>query len=142
VGEGARAAERANRAATVLVVEDDQDLREIISLTLEARGHTVATASDGAEALSWLRAQDAMPCLVLLDLMMPGMNGFELSATMHADPALTAIPVVVLTGAPLLARQRRDELHGDVLPKPIELATLVSTVRRFCRDPAVNPPNP
>jgi CheY-like chemotaxis protein len=142
VGDAARVEGTARRAATVLVVEDDQDLREIISLTLEARGLTVATASDGAAALAWLRAQDPMPCLVLLDLMMPGMNGFELSATMHADPALTAIPVVVLTGAPLLAQQRRDELHAEVLPKPIELETLVSTVRRFCRTPSVNPENP
>jgi CheY-like chemotaxis protein len=142
VGDGARAEEHASRAETVLVVEDDQDLREIISLTLQARGHTVVTASDGAEALSWLRAQDPMPCLVLLDLMMPGMNGFELSATMQADPALAAIPVVVITGAPLLAKQRRGELHGEVLPKPIELATLVSTVRRFCPLPLVNPENP
>jgi CheY-like chemotaxis protein len=124
----------------VLVVEDDQDLREIITMTLESRGHHVAAVSDGGQALAWLRDHDPMPCLVLLDLMMPGMNGFELSATMHADPALSAIPVVVITGAPLLAKQRSSELHAEVLSKPIELALLVSTVRRFCPAPHASRP--
>jgi CheY-like chemotaxis protein len=124
----------------VLVVEDDQDLREIITMTLEVRGHHVVAVSDGGEALAWLRAQgpSPMPCVVLLDLMMPGMNGFELSATMHADPTLTTIPVVIITGAPLLAKQRASELYGEVLSKPIELAALVSTVRRFCPAPAAS----
>ena len=117
----------------VLIVEDDQDLRESIEAALAVRGHHVATACNGVEALAFLRAQTVAPRLVLLDLMMPNMNGFDLRAEMNAHPALAAIPVVVITGAPVLAERRSAELQTEVLAKPIELGTLMTTVGRFCR---------
>jgi CheY-like chemotaxis protein len=117
---------------TVLVVDDDADLRDSIEAALASHGHPVVQAADGAEALAWLQKETQGPCLVLLDLMMPGMNGFELRSRMVADPALAAIPVVVITGAGVLAERRAHELEAEILPKPIELATLLRTVRRFC----------
>jgi CheY-like chemotaxis protein len=117
---------------TVLVVDDDADLRDSIEAALASHGHPVVQAADGAEALAWLKKETQGPCLVLLDLMMPGMNGFELRSRMVADPALAAIPVVVITGAGVLAERRAQELEAEILPKPIELATLLRTVRRFC----------
>ena len=86
-------------AGTVLVVDDDDDLRETVEVLLRAHGHPVATAASGLEALAWLRHRAADTCVVLLDLMMPGMDGFTLHSTMSADPVLSPIPVVVVTGA-------------------------------------------
>jgi CheY-like chemotaxis protein len=70
--------------------------------------------------------------------MMPGMSGFDVRSRMRADPVLASVPVVVITGAGLLADQRAAELEAEVLRKPIELATLLGTVRRFCQ-PEVSP---
>jgi CheY-like chemotaxis protein len=122
----------------VLVVDDDCDLRETIQVLLQAHGHRVAMAADGVEALAWLGSTGALPCLVLLDLMMPGMSGFDVRSRMRADPVLASVPVVVITGAGVLAEQRAGELAAEVLRKPIELATLLGTVRRFCT-PDVSP---
>jgi CheY-like chemotaxis protein len=124
---------------TVLVVDDDDDLRESIEVVLSARGHRVATAADGHEALAWLRRQPANPCVVLLDLMMPRMNGFELRARMIADPELAAIPVVIITGAGLLADTNSSSLQTEVLRKPIEPSTLLRTVGKFCASVSAAP---
>jgi DNA-binding response OmpR family regulator len=116
----------------VLLVEDDQDLRETLEMTLRNHGHQVESASDGSAALSWLRRADPHPCLVLLDLMMPGMSGFELRSRMAEDPALAAVPVVVITGAGVLADQRSGELGAEILRKPVGISTLLGTVNRYC----------
>jgi two-component system, chemotaxis family, chemotaxis protein CheY len=115
-----------------MVVDDDADIRETIGMLLERHGFPVATASDGADALAQLRAGER-PGLILLDLMMPRMNGEEFRRSQLSDNELAAIPVVVLSGA-----GRTQELLGridsgvEVLPKPIELTVLMATVRRFC----------
>jgi CheY-like chemotaxis protein len=124
---------------TVLVVDDDADLRESIEVVLSSRGHRVATAADGEEALAWLQQRVARPCVVLLDLMMPRMNGFELRARMSADPGLSAIPVVIITGAGLLADSNTEALPTEVLRKPIEPSTLLRTVGKFCSTDAQVP---
>lgn len=121
-----------DQADVVLVVDDDDDFREALQTIVRALGHDVVTASDGAEALAWLRGPEAPPCVVLLDLMMPGMNGFQLRSAMTADPELAGIPVVVITGAGVLAERNAAELQADVLAKPIELPALVGTIRRYC----------
>ena len=123
---------RPSSPGIVLVVDDDADLRESIEAVLVSHGHPVATAAGGAEALAWLERRDADPCVVLLDLMMPGMSGFELRSKMVADPGLASIPVVVITGAGLLAERRAGELRAEVLRKPIELPALLHAVKRFC----------
>ena len=123
-------------AAYVMVVDDDADLRESIAAVLSAAGHTYAMADDGAAALARLRAQGPRPCLVLLDLMMPRMSGFELRTVMKEDPALASIPVVVVTGAGALAQRRAAELDVEILTKPIEVQTLLQVVDRICGKPA------
>ena len=120
------------RRGLVLLVEDDEDLRETLEITLRSHGHQVETASDGTEALAWLRSADPRPCLVLLDLMMPGMSGFELRSQMTADPALASVPVVVITGAGVLADQRSGELGAEILRKPVGISVLIGTVNRYC----------
>ena len=119
----------------VLVVDDDVDLRESVHELLTLRGYRVETAADGAEALAWLERGDVTPCLALIDLMMPGMDGLTLRARMSANPQLAAIPVVVVTGAGILAEQRARELQAQVLQKPVSVATLLATVQSFCGQP-------
>jgi CheY-like chemotaxis protein len=116
----------------VMVVDDDPDILEIVELVLRRQGLSVATARDGAEALSLLRDDALAPCLILLDLMMPGMNGFQMLQALEADAALKDIPVVVVTGAGVLVERRRDEIAGPVIRKPFELPELMSAVRRHC----------
>jgi CheY-like chemotaxis protein len=115
----------------VLVVDDDPDIRDTLGMVLGLQGYTVSMAADGAEALERMRAMSPPPCLVLLDLMMPRMNGFEVWQAMEASER-TAIPVVALTGAGPGVTARAKELRLEVLHKPIGLAQLLETVARFC----------
>jgi two-component system chemotaxis response regulator CheY len=114
------------------VIDDDADLRESLGAVLTASGHAFASAVDGLEGLSLLRDPRRRPCVVLLDLMMPRMSGFELRAVMKADPSLSEIPVVVLTGAGSRATRRASELDAEILMKPIELGDLLNVVERHC----------
>src|ERR1700741_1107945 len=81
----------------VLIVEDDHDIREVMRLLLESEGHAVVTAANGEEALLALRS-GLRPCLILLDLMMPKMDGFGFRREQLADPAKASIPVVLFSG--------------------------------------------
>ena len=115
-------------ARFVLIVDDDPDLLDVTSFVIESEGIAVATARNGQEALAVLRA-GGLPGLVLLDLMMPVMNGWEFLAEVAKDPALDAIPVVVLTAA------EHAEVPGaaEVLTKPMDLAALLRVVERYVR---------
>jgi CheY-like chemotaxis protein len=121
----------AGQAAFVMVVDDDQGIRESIETLLPLFGHPVVAAADGAEALARLRA-GLRPCLILLDLMMPGLSGFELRTHLQADAALSSIPVIVITGAGPGPAQKAIDLEMEVMRKPFELKELLATVRRFC----------
>lgn len=119
----------------VLIVEDDPDMRESMESVLTYAGHAIAAVGDGLEALTWLSGDRPRPCVIVLDLMMPGMNGFELRARLRADPALATIPVLVLTGAGTLADRKGAELQAEILRKPIDLRDLLRAIHRHC--PAV-----
>ncbi|HET9595678.1 MAG TPA: response regulator [Anaeromyxobacteraceae bacterium] len=82
----------------VLVVEDDDDIRSVMAEALEAEGYEVAGARDGAEAQR--RARECRPDLILLDLMMPGMDGWAFRAWQRADAALCDVPVVIVSATP------------------------------------------
>jgi CheY-like chemotaxis protein len=113
----------------VLIVDDDEDIRDSIQSLLELRGFVVGTASDGAAALARMRSGPP-PALVILDLMMPGMNGEEFRAAQLRDPALAAVPVVLLTGAGDRGPAARVDIER--IAKPIDLQILFETVARFC----------
>jgi CheY-like chemotaxis protein len=119
----------------VLIVEDDPDMRESMESVLTYAGHAITAVADGLEALTWLTTNTAPPCVMVLDLMMPGMNGFELRARMRADPVLASIPVLVLTGAGTLVDRKGAELQAEILRKPIDLRDLLKAIHRHC--PAV-----
>jgi CheY-like chemotaxis protein len=116
----------------VLVVDDDPDIREALEMVLETNGHVVVSASDGAEALAHLERDARRPCVILLDLMMPGMNGFELHEALTARPAWSAIPIVVITGAGADVEEMAAPLTSEILRKPFDLHTVLKAVNRHC----------
>jgi CheY-like chemotaxis protein len=118
------------QAAKVLIVDDDFALRDALCAALEGEGFSVAAVSNGEEALEYLR-NGARPCLVLLDLMMPIMNGWEFRAEQRQDPELADIPVIVLSA---FARSGDEELRGigQFLRKPFQLSDLLAAVRAYC----------
>ena len=117
--------------ATVLIVEDDADIREIISEMLAEKGYGIATAANGREALEQLRA-GPLPSLILLDLMMPVMDGWQLRQELLADPALASIPVVVVSGAADLHESVAALRAASVLTKPVKWSALLEAVEAHC----------
>ncbi len=117
-------------SVSVLVVDDELDIREAVSEVLADEGFEVVSASDGADALK--KARDMHPSVVLLDLMMPHMNGWEFFAARRRDPELSAIPVIVLSAL--------GEVSGldaaGYIEKPFDVCQLVSVVRRYAPLPA------
>jgi CheY-like chemotaxis protein len=112
----------------VLVVEDEPDIRECVKLLLEQEGYKVVTAANGAEAEAEL-ARIGCPCVVLLDLMMPVMSGWELLAHLRHNGALNkGLHVVVVSASSTMG------LEGacDVVKKPVRVDKLIETVRRWC----------
>lgn len=114
----------------ILVVDDDHAIRESLTELLEDEGYSVAVAANGEQALDQLR-RPAVPCLILLDLMMPVMDGFEFMGRKAADPSLAGIPVVVITAAGPAGRAGALSAQR-VLAKPVKLDTLMDTVKQYC----------
>jgi CheY-like chemotaxis protein len=112
---------------TVLLVEDEGDLRDMMRDALEMNGYSVIAAEEGQAALDAFDRVEHV-CLVLLDLLMPGMNGWDFLAKMRARPDLARVPVVVHTSAP----DQAPEGVTSVLRKPLDLARLLSVVRQHC----------
>lgn len=115
----------------VLVIEDDDAIRETLADILQYEGYAVTTASDGREALARLRS-GPYPALILLDLMMPRMNGWEFRAEQLVSQEFAAIPVIVLSGAHDGQRQATFLNASGFLPKPIEVLRLLEVVRHYC----------
>jgi CheY-like chemotaxis protein len=120
----------------VLIVEDDEDIRADMAAILRLKGYPVEQAANGREALACMRR--SLPSVVLLDLMMPEMNGWELRDHMRADERLRDVPVVVVSGAGKLDENDPDFAAAAVLPKPFELVQLFEVVDRFCPRAAVS----
>jgi CheY-like chemotaxis protein len=113
------------RSAHIFVAEDDSDVRMSIVEILSEEGYETTEFSRLRDVLSELRA-GARPCVVLLDFLMPGMNGQEFLDTLRADAALRDIRVVMITGA------RTKPTDVEVLRKPFDLNDLVAIVARHC----------
>jgi CheY-like chemotaxis protein len=117
---------------TVLVVDDDLEIRETIRDVLEEEGYRVDLAANGVEALALLRALSKegpnWPSLILLDLMMPEMNGWQFCEAQSKDDALRTIPVVVISAASSVDKKNGAIRGRTVLKKPIELARLLDVV--------------
>jgi CheY-like chemotaxis protein len=116
---------------TILVVEDDSAIREALRGILQGEGYAVETASNGHEALERLR-HEPPPGLLIVDLVMPVLNGWDLCLALSRDPRLAALPVVVVSA--------RNDLHrplplgqARVLRKPIHFDSLLEEIERHCR---------
>jgi CheY-like chemotaxis protein len=117
---------------SVLVVEDDHDLREIIAEVLRQAGVRVGEAVNGASALDLLKRSEELPGVILLDLMMPVMDGWQFRAEQQRDPRLAGIPVIVMsavTDGEAKAAQLRPAAY---LKKPMDLDEVIDVVRRHC----------
>jgi two-component system response regulator MprA len=113
-----------------MLVEDDADIRAMISMLLELEGYRVVASSNGNDALRMLRDGER-PCLILLDLMMPVMNGWQFRAEQARDPAIARIPVVIISGDGHAVEGAASARAAGYLKKPIDLDTLLRTVQRF-----------
>jgi two-component system, OmpR family, response regulator CpxR len=123
----------ASHRCSILVVDDDAEARELLRLALSASGYDVACASDGRDALKYLRSH-ADTCFILLDLMLPGMNGVTFRTAQLRDRSLAWIPVVVVSGAVDAADQARAFRAHAVLRKPLDLDTVRDTLSHIgCR---------
>ena len=116
----------------MLVVDDDRDIRDVLTDALEAEGYRVVTAADGQEALDWLRKGIARPCVVLLDLMMPRLDGIQFRTETLKDPELAALPVVVLSADPTIINTARSLNFAGSLRKPVALEALLAAVHAHC----------
>ena len=117
---------------SVLIVEDHPELRRTLTDLLQEAGYAVTSAADGQEALAGLRNAPP-PDLILLDLMMPVMDGWEFRRRQRQDSALAAIPVVVISGGETLPRSPGFVDAASYLLKPIDFDVLLATLARHCR---------
>jgi two-component system phosphate regulon response regulator PhoB len=136
----AKAAAKTAPPARVLVIEDERDIAALVAYHLTKEGYRVRTAEDGSEALQAVAAE--RPDLVLLDLMLPGLSGYEVLTEIRRKPELQEVPIIVLTAR----REEADRIKGfelgadDYLTKPFsprELVLRVSAVLRRAQSPAV-----
>ena len=125
----------------VLLVEDDLDIRDELTQLLEDEGFQVTGAGNGLEAMNLLRQarlRKHPPNVILLDLMMPVMNGWQFLREQRQDPNLSAIPVVVMSATSGLRRGAGEELAAAaLLSKPVAFDTLVGALDRFCGEPSL-----
>ena len=121
--------------STILVVDDDEDIRDIVALRMGVAGHTVLEAANGDECMELVRS--GQPDVILLDIQMPRMNGIDVCRLLKADPIFRLIPVLLLTAR----GQESDVSRGfdagadDYIVKPFSLQELQSRVERFLRRP-------
>jgi two-component system response regulator MprA len=143
VGEDEPAArlafDRTIRPPSVLVVEDDADMRQIVQQLLDFHGWTVHAAADGAQGLEALK--EHRPSLILLDLMMPRMNGIQFRAAQRRlqDRQLASVPVVIVSAMHDAPQYKSTLLAADVLVKPFEADRLLQAVESHARPASLFP---
>jgi CheY-like chemotaxis protein len=117
--------------STVLVVDDDEACRAFLGEYLGLLGYQVELAGDGLEALDRLASLKRQPCVIILDLMMPVMSGWEFRREQARDARLAQIPVLLISG---VVGDLRGESEANFLKKPFDLNALAAAVNRHCSD--------
>ena len=118
-------------SGTILIVEDDIDTREMLGRFLELEGYRVETAENGKRALERL-GSGVEACVILLDLMMPVMDGWHFRVTQVQDSALANIPVVVLSGAGNIEQEAAALGVAGYVAKPFDVSSLLGVVQHTC----------
>ena len=116
---------------TVLIIDDDAGIRQLLSVFLMHKGFAAASAANGQEALAQLHADRMLPDLILLDLMMPVMDGAAFRDAQRADAALAAVPVVVMSAAENIEAQAPQLTADSYLPKPIDFDVLTGLLEHY-----------
>ena len=118
----------------VMIVDDDADIRESLMEFLEDHGFETIGARDGLEALQTLGSTDRPPCVIILDLMMPNMDGRTFREKQLEQEPLADIPVVVISAYRDAAHSHREMQAAAWIPKPLNLTTLLRVIRERCAD--------
>jgi CheY-like chemotaxis protein len=113
---------------SILVVEDNKEIQESLKIALEVEGYNIYTADNGKEAMERL-GKIPTPCMILLDLMMPVMNGWEFMEAVNKDIMLSTIPVVVVSA---FGDKKGTPKTDGYIQKPIDLDALLNTVSKHC----------
>jgi CheY-like chemotaxis protein len=119
-------------AGDILLVEDDDSLGAILTAVLQDQGYTVVRASNGQEALNHLHTERP-PHLILLNLVMPVMNGWQFREQLRKVPELADIPVIVLSGVRKLDKQAASIGVTDSFTKPYNLKAVIDTIQHYCQ---------
>jgi CheY-like chemotaxis protein len=114
----------------ILIADDDPDVRESLRLLLELQGYSVDEARNGQEALVRLNA--APPCLIVLDLMMPVMDGWQFRRAQLQDPQFASVPVVVISAVPAHLQRTSELAAHRVFSKPFDYDALLAEVDIIC----------
>jgi CheY-like chemotaxis protein len=132
----------ADHRCSVLIVDDDADVRELLRIALETEGYTVGCVADGRDALNYLRSH-ADTCLILLDLMLPVMDGRHFRTVQIQDRSLAWIPIVLMSGAPDPERSARELGARRVVRKPLDLDEVKQALSSIgCSQSHVRRPSP
>ena len=124
---------QASVPATILIVDDEERNRKLLEVFMQAEGYRTIAVGDGRNAVAV--AASEQPDLILLDMMMPGMDGFEVARTLKAEPALRAIPVIIVSSLDDIASRRRVLSAGadEVVQKPVDRWQLSGHVSRLLK---------
>jgi two-component system chemotaxis response regulator CheY len=127
---------------SVLIVDDDETVREVLELTLRSSGYNVAAVGDGRAALDHLRSHDRT-CVILIDLLLPVMDGKAFRAAQLRDRSIAWIPVVIMSGVADAREQARQLGAAAFVQKPLDIARIQEIVRTsVCRESKLPAPEP
>jgi CheY-like chemotaxis protein len=118
---------------TILIVDDDVGIRQLLTVFLTHKDYRSVAVANGAEALSYLQQPDQFPQLILLDLMMPVMDGAAFRQAQQQDPRLARIPVVLMSAVEDIEEQAPRLQISASVPKPVDFELLLSVVEQHCK---------
>jgi CheY-like chemotaxis protein len=116
----------------ILIVEDAPEMVILLRQLLEEEGYSVDVAMNGQEALDFLRGKKNLPFLILLDLMMPVMDGFQFRQEQEKDVRLASIPIVIMTADGNIESKELKVGAKGAIKKPMDIKTVIEVVHRFC----------
>jgi CheY-like chemotaxis protein len=116
----------------ILLIEDDSDIRRNMKRLLELEGYTVQVAENGHIGLKSLQAMTELPALIILDLTMPVMDGFEFRVQQKLDSRIADVPVAIMTADGKIDEKRVRTAANVAIKKPADIDTIIAIVRQFC----------